>query len=546
MYILYIPVNSFFRCRLMKIPLFHRLSIRTFLISINLLVLMLPIIGIGSLRIVENLLHRQTEAKLSAEAAYIETLYYMQLTEAMLRDGSGAGSPARLLTNAPPPVDDYWRPYVPTLDVSREKILPASPPGKAPSMPPHPAAVEAGKQLEPVLRQVQRFTLSGLRILDPNGVVVATNGDQYAEDLSDRPEVAEAMAGRYCAVLREREPLAPTAKAKLGPLGRASRVRVYVAIPMIEGNELWGIVYLHRTSLTFFRDLWEPHFMTAIILILVLTVAISLFLSYIVSRPLKSIINQAGRIAGGEPNVPLAVGGLAPAEAHQLSEALAAMVAKLKARMAYIEEFARSFSHEFKTPLAGIQGSIELLRENGQEMSEAERQRFLTIIAEDGRRMERLVKKLLELTRIETAEREDAETDLAKLLGLIVARYREAGHKVSLEKETESASARIASDLAETLFINLIDNAVAHGGEPISITLRPGPSVTVADRGPGISAANLPRIFDRFFTTARDRGGTGLGLSIVRAIADANAATINIESGGQGTAFTVNFNKPRA
>jgi signal transduction histidine kinase len=525
----------------MKLALFRRLSIRTFLITINLMVLMLPILGIASLRILENLLHRQTEAKLSAEAAYIETLYYQQLTEVMLHESTSAGSPARVLANPPEQVDDYWRPYAPTLDVSREKVLPTSPPGKVPAQAPHPAAIEAGKRLEPVLRQVQRYTLSGLRILDPNGVVVATNGDQYGEDLSDRPEVQEAMAGRYAAVLREREPLAPSAEAKLGPFGRASRVRVYVAIPMIEGNELWGIVYLHRTSLTFFRDLWEPRFMTALILIVVVTVVISLSLAFIVSRPLKSIAASAGRIAAGEPDVSLAVSGLAPAEAHQLSDALAAMVAKLNERMAYIEQFARAFSHEFKTPLAGIQGAIELLRENGEDMTDAERKRFLAIIAEDAERMERLVKKLLELTRIEAAPREDAVCDLNQLLGLIVARYRETGHDLRLEIETESARARIAPDLAETLFANLLDNAITHGGEPITVTLKPGPSVTIADRGPGISPANLPRIFDRFFTTARDRGGTGLGLAIVRAIADASSATVTVESERQGTIFMINF-----
>ena len=176
-------------------------------------------------------------------------------------------------------------------------------------------------------------------------------------------------------------------------------------------------------------------------------------------------------------------------------------------------------------------------------MSEEERSRFLTMIDADVRRMERLVKKLIELTRIEITDPTDETSDLKEIISHLVHRYVEAGHSVTFIKLSNQKIARVSPEMAETLFVNLIENAVTHGkGTLVTVTLKEGPTVEVKDEGPGISEGNLSRIFDRFFTTTRETGGTGLGLAMVKAIINAYEAEIDVDSSSKGTVFRIRFN----
>lgn len=518
---------------------FQPASLRTLILTINLIVLGLPLLGLAGLRIFETVLHRQSEAKLISEGAYVQALYLARLNE--LKTGDTL-DPAlyRILPRPPSFQDENFHPYFPTVDMAKNQVLPAAAPGKPALIPPHPAAVLAGTRITPLLQEVQLKNLSGVRVLDVNGVVVATTRTELGEDLSSREEVRVALEGRYSAVMRERHSDSPA--PSWDSISRASRVRIFVAIPMLEGRKLFGVVYLSRTSLSLWRDLFDSRHGLLLALLIVITLVISLFVSYLAVHPMKVMVRQAEKIAGGAAGVSLEVGGLAPREAHQLSESLQTMVNKMEQRMAYIEEFTRNVSHEFKTPLASIQGAIELLREGWPEMTEAERSRFLAMIDEDVHRMDRLVRRLLELARIEMAAPTDETTELCSLLVNLARRYQEAGSPVTLLPGADSVPARIAPDLAETLFVNLLDNAVTHGkNTPVTIALQPGPAVSVKDHGPGISPANLPRVFDRFFTTNRGGGGTGLGLAMVKAIVSSCGGRIEVKSDENGTEFVVSF-----
>jgi signal transduction histidine kinase len=101
----------------------------------------------------------------------------------------------------------------------------------------------------------------------------------------------------------------------------------------------------------------------------------------------------------------------------------------------------------------------------------------------------------------------------------------------------------IAPEHLDSALGNLIDNALRYRRtEPVCVTLTLGDGrlhVEVKDDGPGISPANLLRVFERFFTTERDHGGTGLGLAIVRAIAEARGGSARCDSSANGTSFRV-------
>jgi signal transduction histidine kinase len=196
-------------------------------------------------------------------------------------------------------------------------------------------------------------------------------------------------------------------------------------------------------------------------------------------------------------------------------------------------------SHEFKTPLAGIRGAIELLDEHGTEMDEAERARFLGNAAADAERLSRLVQRLLDLARADMASGAvDAWADVAEVVGGLPAK----GIDFAVEAPSDLPRAHIAADTLETVLTTLVDNSRQAGATRVAIRLSEGEghvAIRVADNGKGIGEADRARIFEPFFTGNRDVGGTGLGLPIARSLLAATGASIEIEPGGPGAAFVL-------
>jgi signal transduction histidine kinase len=153
--------------------------------------------------------------------------------------------------------------------------------------------------------------------------------------------------------------------------------------------------------------------------------------------------------------------------------------------------------------------------------------------------MERLVTRLLQLARIQSAPGEAEEVAVKPFFEKLAARYPPVRFDVS----AAPASIVIHQDHFESAIRNLIDNAVRHGeGKPVDVVATDDDGrlvVRVTDRGPGISEGNRDRIFKRFFTTERDRGGTGLGLSIVEAVARTRGGSVTFDTGADGTTFTL-------
>lgn len=169
-----------------------------------------------------------------------------------------------------------------------------------------------------------------------------------------------------------------------------------------------------------------------------------------------------------------------------------------------------------------------------------QRDRFLANITEDAERMERLVTRLLEIARVENAGA-DAAVRIA-IPGFAERFIERYGGRVQLSLDRPPAALEIAESHLHGVLANLIDNALRHGaGKPVAVRLAAEGGrlrIDVRDEGPGVSEANRERLFQRFFTTERDRGGTGLGLAIVRAIAESRGGRVGVESGPTGSTFT--------
>ena len=215
-------------------------------------------------------------------------------------------------------------------------------------------------------------------------------------------------------------------------------------------------------------------------------------------------------------------------------------------------DFVANASHELRTPLASILGYVETLQgEAGDEPPL--RARFLGIVMDESRRMQRLVQDLLSLSRIE-ADRFRAPTraiDLAALVTQVAGEAGAAPDGGAIDLSVASGLPPVVGDAPQLaqLVHNLIANARAYGtaGAPVAVTLaRVGTDLrlAVADRGEGIAPEHLPRLTERFYRIdagrSRGAGGTGLGLAIVKHVVERHRGTLSIASTpGVGTTVTV-------
>jgi two-component system, OmpR family, phosphate regulon sensor histidine kinase PhoR len=218
-------------------------------------------------------------------------------------------------------------------------------------------------------------------------------------------------------------------------------------------------------------------------------------------------------------------------------------------------DFVANASHELRTPLATLIGYTETLREQAEEIDSATRERFLSVVHDEARRMQRIVEDLISLSRIE-AEKLIAPIDAVALRPLIEhalesARRTADDRGSTLVSDVANDLPEIAADRSQVLQLldNLVMNALRYGepGTPVTISARgEGPMVhlEVRDEGEGIAPEHIKRVTERFYRvdTSRSRslGGTGLGLSIVKHIVERHRGRLNIESElGKGTSVHV-------
>jgi two-component system phosphate regulon sensor histidine kinase PhoR len=219
-------------------------------------------------------------------------------------------------------------------------------------------------------------------------------------------------------------------------------------------------------------------------------------------------------------------------------------------------DFVANASHELRTPLAGILGFIETLRDPLAGADAATRDRFLTIMDGEARRMQRLVDDLMSLSRIE-AEKYQAPNQpvsLAQLADEVANVFRQTQNK-----RAQDVVVAISPDLPmvrgdriqlSQLLHNLISNALKYGAPDteVRVLARHLPhdmiEISVVDRGDGIAPEHLPRLTERFYRVdsgrSRAMGGTGLGLAIVKHIVQRHRGLLHVESTvGQGTTIRV-------
>ncbi|MCE1177825.1 MAG: HAMP domain-containing histidine kinase [Micrococcales bacterium] len=278
-------------------------------------------------------------------------------------------------------------------------------------------------------------------------------------------------------------------------------------------------------------------------------------------RPLRRIEATAAAIAAGDltQRVPVRhskdeVGSLTTSLNHMLAQVERAFAAQ-QATQDRMRRFVADASHELRTPLVTVRGYAELYRQGAITRPEDVSSAMGRIEAEASR-MSTLVEDLLQLARLDDQRpMELTDVDLTVVAADIVqdARVRDGARQIALHGlDGDLAPAIVRGDEARLrqVLTNLVANALNHtpDGTPVEVLVGGGRGevvVQVRDHGPGLSGADLERVFERFYRADSSRvrgqgGGNGLGLAIVAAIAAAHGGTVRAEpTPGGGATFVV-------
>lgn len=288
---------------------------------------------------------------------------------------------------------------------------------------------------------------------------------------------------------------------------------------------------------------------------------IALFASWVVSgralRPLRRLVETADEITE-TGDLSRRLPPVRPKdEVRKLSESFNAMLdrvsstqAQLEASIAAQQQFVADASHELRTPLTTIRNNAGFLVER-PDIDPGDRAEAIRDIEAEANRMTALVEDLLSLARGDgSPETPHERLDLGQLTEAVVRASSRRRAEVELDVITD-AHIRGDEKAIRGLVGILVDNAIKHGGAPVTVSVTaPDPDtcqVAVTDRGAGFPSSDLVKIFDRFYRAdpARTAPGTGLGLAIARQISDDHGARI-IAANRPGGGAVVEVTFPRA
>ncbi len=277
-------------------------------------------------------------------------------------------------------------------------------------------------------------------------------------------------------------------------------------------------------------------------------------------KPLSEVEVTAAAIAGGDLSARLPQ-SRPTTEVGKLTTSLNRMLERIEESFAVrveseskLRRFVADASHELRTPLTAIRGFAELHRQ-GAVSGEEKTKELVGRIEKESIRMGSLVEDLLLLARMDqTPELAKEPVDLDTLVHEVVASARAAGpdHPITINIPSGDNFVLGDSIRVHQAIANLLANARTHtpSGTPITVAIKElenETTITVADKGPGLSHADQEKIFERFYradtSRARTKGeGSGLGLSIIDAVMKAHGGSVSVLSElGQGCEFTLHF-----
>lgn len=384
-------------------------------------------------------------------------------------------------------------------------------------------------------------------VLDSSGNRLAGGGFAYRDAVVDPPVLSARALGASLAADSVRVFTAPVQ----GQRGQHYRV---IAYPIGGGDLAVVAIPLHDVDGTLSRLVYVEALVAAGVLVAIAVSSLLLIRRGL--RPLDRMGDTAGAIAAGDLSRRVETGG-GNTEIGRLGTALNGMLTQIEASFAEREEtekrlrrFLADASHELRTPLTSIRGWAELFR-RGADARPEDLARTMRRIEDSASHMTLLVEDMLMLARLDEGRpfvREPVDlTDLA-IDAVDDARAVEPDRPIDLVTPGPTTVSGDATRLRE-VFANLLSNARDHtpAGTPVHVRVSSSgatAAIEVADEGPGLTADQSARVFERFYRADPARtsvtGGAGLGLAIVAAIAAAHDGSADVRTApGGGALFRV-------
>ena len=230
-------------------------------------------------------------------------------------------------------------------------------------------------------------------------------------------------------------------------------------------------------------------------------------------------------------------------EVGRLASSFDTMLAALHDSLSAQRQLVADASHELRTPLTSLTTNLDLL-EDGAGLADPQAPALVRAAREQAGELDQLITDLLDLARYRESapHRETVRLDL--LTGEAVGRLRQRVPQAAIDTDLRPCLVHVDPAAVDQAVGNLLGNAVkwTPPGAAVRVAVENG-QVSVTDHGPGITDADLPHIFERFYRApaARDMPGAGLGLAIVGGVAQANNGTVAVRTGPDGSTFTLTF-----
>ena len=383
--------------------------------------------------------------------------------------------------------------------------------------------------------------------------ILITTSDGVVAYATDGQTTLTPMMGRTVTPSVSKSILSSGSMAGMSALGLYEEARYTVGLPILDSSTgtLQGLVFVSADTsniTAMWRELSSIFVLTACAVILVAAI-LSSVTSMRQSKPMREIAAAARQFGHGRLDVRVDV-GTRKDEIGELAEAFNSMAESLAKSERTRSEFVANVSHELKTPMTTIAGFADGILD-GTIPPEKERE-YLQVISSETRRLSRLVRSMLDLSRLQSDERAaqqqfDVGETVLRVLVSLESKITAKNLNVDAQLPEEPVPVWGDQDAITQVCYNLMDNAIKfsqEGGElGIYVTARGSKAtVSVSNEGQTIPPEELPLIFDRFHkadhSRSADRDGVGLGLYIVKTILNSHKESITCTSEKGKTAFT--------
>ncbi len=334
-----------------------------------------------------------------------------------------------------------------------------------------------------------------------------------------------------------------------------SRHVVSTAIRQSAGGSVIGIVILSKplaSTVAVAQKLIDSYIFLAVLVVLV-AIVVMLFYTKKASSPLRDMAKTATAFGHGNLAARAHVPECSPLEIQELALAFNNMAQTLEKSEYQRKEFVANVSHELKTPMTTISGYVDGILDG--TIPPQQQNRYLQIVSAETHRLSRLVRSMLEISRLQAQggipESRKTRFDVCECVGQTLITFEQKINEKHLDVQVDMpqlpAFTRADTDAITQVVYNLLDNAVKFCPEKgnLGVGVRVGNDkvyVSISNDGPSIPANELPLVFDRFHkldkSRSENREGWGLGLYIVKTLVCSHGEDISVSSADGVTEFT--------